>query len=191
MQAIRADERAVIVGEFVSLPGIGGSGSGHWQTLWEAQNPSIRRFRPKDWNHPALDDWAAALTTAVLAARTPPVLVAHSLACLLVAHVADRIADRARGAFLVAVPDPLGPSFPREAASFGDAPMRPLPFPALVVASSNDPYGSPDHARRTARAWRAGFVEVGALGHINVASGLGTWPQGAMLLQAFCAGLGR
>ncbi|MEG9472588.1 MAG: alpha/beta hydrolase [Sphingomonas sanguinis] len=32
------------------------------------------------------------------------------------------------------------------------------------------------------------MVEVGALGHINGASGLGSWPEGRRLLTAFRSG---
>jgi predicted alpha/beta hydrolase family esterase len=56
------------------------------------------------------------------------------------------------------------------------------------VASSNDPYGTLDHARRRAAQWGAGFIELGALGHINGSSGLGDWPDGLNLLAAFKAG---
>ncbi|KEA40999.1 hypothetical protein CR64_19000 [Pseudomonas aeruginosa] len=58
-----------------------------------------------------------------------------------------------------------------------------------MVASSDDPYGSLQHARRMATGWAAGCVEVGALGHINAASGVGDWDTGWHLLQAFGAGL--
>ncbi len=57
-----------------------------------------------------------------------------------------------------------------------------------IVASSNDPYGTLDHARRRAAQWGAGFIELGALGHINGSSGLGDWPDGLNLLAAFKAG---
>lgn len=175
----------------IVLPGIGGSGTDHWQSHWEAADLSLRRFRPADWDHPDLADWQAALDRAIAEASGAPVLIAHSLSCLLVAHAATGIANRVRGAFLVAVPDPEGPAFPAAAASFRDVPSRTLPFPALVVASTDDPYGSHDHALRQARAWGAGLVTVGARGHINAASGLGPWPEGHMLLDAFRAGLGR
>ena len=108
------------------LPGWQNSGPGHWQTLWEAEEPSFRRFAPADWDHPDLADWQAALEASLALAERPAVLVAHSLACLLVAHAADHVAGRVLGAFLVAVPDPDGALFPVEAASFRDVPSRPL-----------------------------------------------------------------
>lgn len=174
----------------IILPGIGGSGDAHWQTLWQQADPAMRRIQPSSWDQPELEDWLAALDRAVVAASEPPLLVAHSLACLLVAHWAARRELPVRGALLVAVPDPDSPAFPVEAAGFRHAPDQPLRFPALIVASTDDPYGALPYARQRAAAWGAGLVIAGALGHINGASGLGDWPLGTMLLQAFSAGTG-
>ena len=112
----------------ILLPGIGGSGAAHWQTMWERADPSLIRFDPADWDLPDLDDWLAALDRAIDATDEPPILIAHSLACLLVAHWAPRPGARTiRGAFLVAAPDPDGPAFPAShAASFRDVPDAPL-----------------------------------------------------------------
>ena len=182
----------------VMLPGIGNSGPRHWQTLWASRQKGCQRFQPADWDRPNLADWLQALDTSIDECAGPVVLVAHSLSCLLVAHWALRggIRDdnqhriaQVRGAFLVAVPDHGAPAFPGEASEFGSPPTEPLPFPAPVVTSSDDPYGSPEHARRMAMGWAAGCVEVGALGHINAASGVGDWDTGWHLLQAFGAGL--
>lgn len=174
---------------FIMLPGIGGSGATHWQTHWEAGDPCFTRFRPGDWDRPDLADWLGALEDSIARAKAPPVLVAHSLACLLVAHAAPRIAGRVKGAFLVAVPDPASPVFPQAARRFADPSRQALPFPALMVASSDDPYAASAYVRTRAREWDAGLVEIGDCGHINGASGLGTWEEGRRLLDAFCAGL--
>src|SRR6202022_5196538 len=99
-------------------------------------------------------------------------------------------APHAAAPSLVAAPDPDGPVFPAEqAATFRAVPSRALPFPTLVVASSDDPYGSLGYVQRCAADWEAGLVVAGALGHINDASGLGGWPFGAALLTSFRAGL--
>jgi len=172
----------------IVLPGIGGSGPNHWQTHWEMQNSAMRRFQPSSWDQPDLEDWIAALDNAVSETEEPPLLIAHSLACLLVAHWAARSARQVCGAFLVSVPDPLCAIFPSEAATFSDPPELPLPFPSLIVASDNDPYGSLEYAKQRAQQWNGGLVIAGALGHINGNSGIGNWPQGTMLLEAFQAG---
>ena len=174
--------------EIITVPGIGGSGELHWQSRWEAANPRWRRLQPRDWDHPELDDWIAALDRAVAAAEKPPLLVAHSLGCLLVAHWQRISSAKVAGAFLVAVPNPEAPAFPVEAASFTDPPRTGFRFPSLIVASANDPYGAVEYARASASQWGGGFVEVGELGHINEASKLDDWPQGKTLLTAFAAG---
>jgi predicted alpha/beta hydrolase family esterase len=176
--------------EFIHLPGIGGSGKSHWQTCWEETNPAIRRFRPANWDQPDLEDWIGALERAVREARTPPVLVAHSLACLLVAHWHQASSSPIKGAFLVSVPDPSSPAFPSQAAGFAKVPQRRFSFPSLIVASSNDPYGSLSYANSRAQQWGSALTAIGAFGHINDQSGLGDWPEGHALLTDFAAEVG-
>jgi serine hydrolase len=177
--------------DIITLPGIGGSGEAHWQTRWEALDRSMRRFQPSDWELPDLADWISALDRAVDISKSPPVLVAHSLACLLVAHWQSKSSRPVAGAFLVAVPDPRSPVFPRDAASFADPPQEALRFPSLVLASTDDPYGDVRYVKKQAGRWGSGYLEVGHHGHINGQSGLGKWSQGRNLLTAFLAGLPR
>jgi uncharacterized protein len=173
----------------IIIPGIGGSDDTHWQSLWQRDEPAMMRIAPASWDAPDLADWIAALDRAVERAARPPLLVAHSLGCLLVAHWAGaRPPQSIAGAFLVAVPDANGAAFPDAAASFRSVPDTPLRFPVLILASSDDPYASLDHTHERARRWHAEILVAGALGHINAASGLGAWPQGAALLRAFRAG---
>jgi predicted alpha/beta hydrolase family esterase len=174
--------------ELINLPGIGNSGTAHWQTLWEQRNHDIRRISPASWDAPDLEDWIAALDRTVAAARKPPVLIAHSLGCLLAVHRAQRSHLPVAGALLVAVPDPASAEFPHQAAGFSSVPDQPLGFPALMLSSSDDPYGTGEYARRCAQTWNAGLIELGAIGHINAASNLGNWEEGWRLLRAFCAG---
>ena len=175
--------------KMIMLPGIGGSGDAHWQTAWERVYTHFTRFAPVSWEQPELGDWMQALERAIRDCEQPPVLVAHSLSCLLVAHWASEFRSEIAGAFLVCVPDPNGPEFPSAAVSFRAAPSNSLRFPSLIVASTNDPYGTMDYVRRRSLEWRAGLVVAGTLGHINASSGLGDWPQGRGRLDAFCAAL--
>jgi predicted alpha/beta hydrolase family esterase len=167
------------------LPGIGNSGPAHWQSRWQALMAHTRRVEQQDWDYPVCSVWVAALEAAVRRSEAPVVLVAHSLACLQLAHWAAATRCRIRGALLVAVPDPEGAAFPREAIGFSPLPLGRFAFPSTVVASSDDPYGSIDHARRCAGAWGSRLVEIGAAGHINASSGLGDWADGQALLAEF------
>ena len=173
----------------INLPGLYGSDEAHWQSRWEAADPTITRFAPASWTEPRLEDWIAALDRAIDAAGEPPVLVAHSLACLLVPIWAARRPRPVRAVVLVAVPDPDGPLYPDVAAEFRPLPAGRLPFPALVIGSDDDPYGSAGHARARAAEWQAAYVGMGRLGHINNDSGLGDWPAGRAVVEAFVAGL--
>lgn len=169
------------------LPGIGNSGPEHWQSRWEASNPSFQRVLQRDWEKPVCSEWMAVLDAVVARAGPDTVLVAHSLACLLVAHWSASSPRRLRGALLVAVPDPDAPSFPEDAVGFAAVPKRALPFRSVVVASANDPYASLEYARLCASVWGSGFVNIGSAGHINATSGLADWREGFVLLQALIA----
>jgi uncharacterized protein len=167
------------------VPGIGNSGAQHWQTFWELRHPEWQRVNLGNWDHPVCDDWVRVLEVAVQACPSPPMLVAHSLACLLVVHWAHRSRLVPKGAFLVAIPDPQSPNFPATAQGFAPVPITPLAFRSLVVASTNDPFGSMAHAKYCAMAWGSTFVDIGQAGHVNADSGHGEWSDGYELLQRF------
>ncbi|MGX2032100.1 MULTISPECIES: alpha/beta hydrolase [Methylocaldum] len=170
------------------VPGIGNSGSEHWQTRWEIKHPEFRRVQQKEWNNPVCGDWIEQLEIAVSESGPHTVLVAHSLGCLLVAHWAQQMGRSIHGALLVAPPDPSLATFPSGAVGFSPVPRMNLPFPSTVVASPDDPYGSPDYARRCAAAWGSQLVEIAPCGHINASSGLDNWEEGFELLRRLIDG---
>lgn len=175
---------------YVVIPGIGGSDGQHWQTAWERQwGASAVRISPASWSAPDLEDWVDAVRAAYGDASRQDervVLVAHSLGCWAAATwLNSDPSSPVGGALLVAPPDPRGPAFPRQAAAtFVEVSARPLPCPALVVGSSNDPYCTAERALDLATRWQARWHLAGARGHLNSASGLGAWPQGRELLDS-------
>jgi hypothetical protein len=64
--------------------------------------------------------------------------------------------------------------------------MQALPFPSMLVASTNDEYATRERSHAFARAWGSRLVEIGDAGHINGDSGYGPWPEGEAMLEAFC-----
>lgn len=168
------------------FPGIGNSGPAHWQTLWQQANPEFVRIAQRDWDEPVCDEWVAVLEDTVQRLGPSLVVVAHSLACLAVAHWAARAHAPIKAALLVAVPDPDGADFPAEATGFSPLPKQRFSFPSIVVASVDDPYGAFAHAQICATAWGSRLLDVGAAGHINASSGLGSWRAGQALLQELC-----
>jgi uncharacterized protein len=170
------------------MPGINNSGPEHWQTLWEAENPSFRRIEVDDWDNPVSGDWIASIERAVKAAPGPVTIVAHSLGCLPVVEWAQQgNAAGVRAAMLVSVPDVHGPNFPPQARGFAPVALQRLPFRSMVVSSVDDPYGTHEYRQRCATAWGSEFISVGEAGHINARSGLGAWDEGKALLRRLMA----
>jgi hypothetical protein len=169
------------------IPGLWNSGPEHWQSYWERTRDDCRRVEQTDWETPSRDDWVRTLDAAVRAAPEPVVLAAHSLGCATVAHWAAGAAPEAlakvRGALLVAPSDVEAPQYPPGTTGFVPMPRARIPFPAIVVYSTDDPWISPERARAFAADWGAEALNVGALGHINSASGLGEWPDGQALAE--------
>ena len=172
--------------QLINVPGYTGSGPDHWQSIWERHDPTILRVEQQDWNRPDIEEWPRALQSVVSSARYPVIFVAHSCGVTAVALWAARYKERVGGAFLVAPADPLSAPADAVVRAFGPVPLIRLGFPALVVASDDDPYCSVDRARDYARAWAADLVVVPRAGHINTASGHGPWPEGRRLLDQFC-----
>jgi predicted alpha/beta hydrolase family esterase len=173
----------------LTIPGLWNSGPLHWQTHWEAKH-GFTRVQQRDFDHPDRAEWVATLDAAIRAQSEPPILAAHSLGCTLVAQwVADRGGRGVAGAFLVAPSDVEAPDYPAEGRAFASMPLVRLPFPAIVVASTNDEYVSMERARLFAGAWGAELVTIGDAGHINGASGHGPWPEGEAMLLALISRL--
>jgi hypothetical protein len=168
----------------LTIPGLWNSGALHWQTHWEPKH-GFTRVLQRDFDRPSRAEWVQTLDDAIRAQDEPPVLAAHSLGCTLVAQwVADRGGAGVAGAFLVAPSDVEAPGYPEEGRDFASMPLVRLPFPSIVVASTNDEYVSVARARQFADAWGAKLVLIGDAGHINGASGHGPWPEGeAMLME--------
>lgn len=161
--------------------------------MWEARLPRCARVAQRDWDHPDRELWLQGLRQAIEGAGGPVVAVAHSLGCALVVHAAARwpalVARAVRAALLVAPADVDSPAHtPPETRGFAPMPRARLPFPATVIASGDDPYIAIERARAFAAAWGAAFVDAGAVGHINAASGLGDWPAGRRWLHALVDG---
>ena len=166
------------------LPGWENSGPRHWQSLWE-QRHGYRRVEQHDWMKPLRGDWVARLEDMVLSCDEPAVLVAHSLGCILTAAWAAKSQNtqRVKAALLVAPGDTERPEIRDQIPSWSPIELQALPFPAVLLASRNDPYCEFERARLFGYAWNAQFMDYGECGHINGDSGLDDWPQGQALLR--------
>ena len=170
------------------VPGLRDEAAQHWQALLEAHL--------REHDHPvagvlpmgreAIDcaDRVDAIERAVQSIVGPVVLVAHSGGCIMVAHWARRSTRPVQGALLAAPPDferPLPEGYPSlerlQAAGWLPVPRRRLPFRSIVGASRNDPLAGYDRTAELAGAWGSELADLGAVGHLNPASGFGPWPR--------------
>jgi len=165
------------------LPGLGNSGEGHWQTIWEKEH-NFTRVNQRDWNTPVCADWIEKLDQVVMQGTpSTTILVGHSLACTTVAFWAAQYQRVIKGALLVAPSDTEANTYPVGTSGFTPMPTQRLPFPSIVVTSSNDYYVRLERAEELARYWGGKFVNIGPAGHINVAAGFGNWHDGLALLH--------
>lgn len=168
------------------LPGYGNSGALHWQTIWETKLPSVSRIDFKNWTAPVAREWCDLLHAELESREQPCVLVAHSLACLVVAqHIEEYGGSGIAGAFLVAPPDPRAAAFPKEITGFDKLAKTKFPMNAIVISSTDDPYSDVGFGAWCASAWGASHHSLEKAGHINVDSGFGNWADGLVRLNQF------
>jgi len=92
---------------------------------------------------------------------------------------------------LLATPPTLATELPGEYPSIAELrahgwlpiPRRPLPFPSIVATSDDDPLSNPVRLRALATAWGSRLHALGAVGHLNPASGYGDWPGAVPLMD--------
>lgn len=177
----------------VIVPGLRDHVEEHWQTLLGDRlaeaGRAVRTVPPLTQDRLSRASQVAALDQVISAVAGPVVLVAHSAGVITTVHWARRHRAQVLGALLVTPPDfetplPDGYPTPEVLAEHGwtPVPRSPLPFPTIVAASSNDPLGALDRVTELARNWAGRLVELGAVGHLNPASGHGPWPNAEELL---------
>lgn len=169
------------------MPGGGGSGPDHWQSIWEQSDTRFERVQQKDWDNATEADWIKALNDHIQASSKPTILVAHSLGCITAVHWAHHHHGSILGSFLVAPADVEDDwaSPPTPYADFRPLHRTALPFPSLLVASSNDPYLSINRAQTLSTAWGSDLHIIGPFHHIGDDSGIGGWEGGKDLLENF------
>ncbi|GGN58376.1 hypothetical protein GCM10011579_021640 [Streptomyces albiflavescens] len=183
----------------VIVPGLRDHVADHWQTLLAEQlaeaGRAVRTVPPVTGERLSLDVQVGNLAAALAALDGPVLLVAHSAGVITTVHWAQRHRADVRGALLATPPDfetplPDGYPTPAELADHGwtPVPRAPLAFPSLLAASADDPLGAPERVAELARSWGSRLVELGAVGHLNPASGYGEWPMAEELIHMLESG---
>jgi uncharacterized protein len=180
------------------VPGLRDESAEHWQTLLANELQSagrpVRCVQPMGRTNLDCALRVALVEQEAAAARGPLIVVGHSAGALTVAHWASQTRVAARGALLAVPPNfelPMPAGYPAvDALSAGGwlpLPRAPLAFPSIVAASRNDPLASYEWVSELARDWHSRLVDLGAVGHLNPASGFGPWPRGSELIAALDA----
>lgn len=172
------------------VPGLRDHVADHWQTHMAAQIPGSVTVEPITEKRLSREARVAALDAALTSVEGDVVLVAHSAGALMVAFW-DLLPTRPiQGALLVTPADverPLPEGYPGfdELAANGwwPIPRIRLSFPAIVVASRNDPLAGFDKVAELAGAWGARLHDAGEVGHLNPAAGYGPWAGAMPLLE--------
>lgn len=166
------------------VPGLRDHVERHWQTLLAAQNPAFRSVPAMGRDDLDCTRRVAAIEQAAQAIDGSLLIVAHSGGCIMVAHWARQTKRAVQGALLATPPDfesPLPEGYPSmaqlQAGGWLPVPRQRLPFASIVAISSNDPLGRADHVAALAADWGSSTADMGAVGHLNPASGHGPWPQ--------------
>lgn len=166
------------------VPGLRDHVAEHWQTLLEAKLPRVRSVPPLEENKLSCAARIDAIEAELDNIDGPVILVAHSAGVLMVAHWAATYSRPIKGALLAAPPDleatwPANYPTPDSLRANGWAPLprKPLPFPSILAASTNDYLASIEAATAMAQDWNSELVNLGDVGHLNPASGYGEWPQ--------------
>jgi len=182
------------------VPGLRDHVADHWQTHLERKLSSVRKVvsvPPLEADKLSCAARVAAVQRTIEAIEEPLIVVAHSAGVVMLVHWAQAHAHahaharNIQGALLAAPPDfevPLPAGYPTQDALQANGwlpvPRQVLPFRSTVAASTNDPLAAFDRVKQMASEWGSELVKVGAVGHINPASGFGAWPLAEQFIQS-------
>ena len=172
------------------VPGLRDHVPEHWQTHLQATLQHARTVPPLERDRLSCAARVDALNDELTAIDGPVILVAHSAGVMMVVHWAQHHYRVIKGALLAAPADlelPLPQGYPRveelQANGWLPIPRRPLPFPSIVAASSNDPLARLDRVAEMAADWNGTLLKLGNVGHLNPASGFGPWGAASVLID--------
>ena len=169
----------------VIVPGVGGSEHAHWQSWLQRQLMSCSRVQQQHWNLPILDQWVEKFVTHVAALDQPLQIIAHSFGCLTTLAALERhpeLNQKIQNLVLVAPANPIRfgeAGFSRNSQNDYSQYFNKLSpaVPTTLLISENDPWLKYEDALSLAKYWRLTPINLGRVGHINVASGFGPFPE--------------
>lgn len=160
------------------LPGLYNSGPDHWQTHWQKEYGFIR-INQQEWNKPLCDDWLNTIEATLKGEdHTQVILIGHSTACCTIVKWAEKYKHIIKGVLLVAPSDTESPYYPDGPIGFAPMPSFHLPFPSIIITSTNDEVVSLERAKTFSASWGSKLIVVENGGHLGGDANLGLWPFG-------------
>ncbi|MBK7107429.1 MAG: alpha/beta hydrolase [Ignavibacteriae bacterium] len=170
--------------KYFIVPGLGNSGSNHWQTFFEKSELNCKRINQLEWNSPICEDWIQTIDKEIMQHNLNDcVIIGHSLGCATIVHWAIKYKRIIKGALLVAPSDLEAENYTFPAKGFSPIPREKMNFKTIIVASNNDKWIKIERAKYFAECWGSEFINIGNAGHINVDSGYGNWYEGIEILK--------
>jgi len=184
------------VASFLILHGYQGSGPRHWQSwLAERLRSAGERVAYPDLpapDAPTLPAWRAALERELRELPGAPVVVCHSLACVLwLHHCAQPVLEGGCAARVLLVAPPSAAGAPRPIRPFFPVPLDAGAVAAAaaethLVCAPDDPYCPEDAATHYGEPLELTTHVLEGAAHVNVETGFGPWPE----VEAWCLGRG-
>ncbi|SDB87984.1 RBBP9/YdeN family alpha/beta hydrolase [Acinetobacter boissieri] len=169
----------------IIVPGVGGSNASHWQTWLEQRLPHSKRVI-QQWDQPILEEWVQQWLNTIATTQGQKLqIIAHSFGCLTsIAALAQHphLQSRIEKLILVAPANPVRFSKYGFATQDDDHFLEyfkslKITVPTVMLISENDPWLNFEDAKYFAKQWQVPYVNLGEVGHINVDSGFGAFPQ--------------
>ncbi|ATU44974.1 alpha/beta hydrolase [Acinetobacter junii] len=164
------------------IPGLRDHVENHWQTILENRLANVRSVKPLDSDKLNCSKRVEAIQAQLKLIDGPVILVAHSAGVLMTLHWAAKYLHNIKGALLVTPPNldqPWPENYPSpttlEAEGWSPLPNQTLPFKSIVAASTNDALSNYEAVEQMAKCWGSELINLGAVGHLNPASGFGPW----------------
>lgn len=169
----------------IIVPGVGGSDYDHWQSWLQRQLMSCSRVQQQDWNYPLLSHWIRNFVQTVALVESPIQVVAHSFGCLTTVAAIQQHPELAKKINKLILVAPANPSrfgengFARDSVSDYAAYFHQiqLKIPTDLIISENDPWLDFEDAKALSKSWNIRPINLGRVGHINVESGFGPFPE--------------
>ena len=169
----------------INIPGLHNSDENHWQTHFEISMPNeFIRIQQENWDEPDCNTWIDKIEKVLKEKNhSNLILIGHSIGCMAIVMWFEKFGHRIKGALLVAPSDSEKEDYPSYIKGFVPIPKTKLPFPSIVVGSTNDHVTTNKRTQEFANNWGSKFVLLDNAGHIETKSGFGDWPLGFELLN--------